>query len=195
MADVETASEGGSMQQPSHEITPRSRRVGIVSPPPGFGLSTSPPIPVRSPLRPATRSLSNSSTNTSTNTLAPTTTATVRPQGFTRPATPPPLDIDDLAAIVEDAPLPFHRQRRNFITLTGPGLKLAPKPLPSPPDSPISISLDDSHESEDRPPPPPPMSKRQHALLELLSSERAYASDLALIREVHMPLALGRSIS
>jgi hypothetical protein len=33
--------------------------------------------------------------------------------------------------------------------------------------------------------------KRHHALHELLSSERAYASDLALIREVHIPLALG----
>ena len=35
--------------------------------------------------------------------------------------------------------------------------------------------------------------KRYHALHELLSSERAYASDLALIREVHIPLALGTS--
>lgn len=38
---------------------------------------------------------------------------------------------------------------------------------------------------------PPPLTKRQHALHELLSSERAYASDLALVREVHIPLALG----
>ncbi|KAI0819201.1 hypothetical protein BC628DRAFT_1333538 [Trametes gibbosa] len=35
-------------------------------------------------------------------------------------------------------------------------------------------------------------SKRTHALLELLSSERAYASDLALIRDMHIPLALGQ---
>lgn len=35
------------------------------------------------------------------------------------------------------------------------------------------------------------VSKRTHALLELLNSERAYASDLALIRDVHIPLALG----
>ncbi|KAI0669533.1 hypothetical protein C8Q78DRAFT_1070654 [Trametes maxima] len=35
-------------------------------------------------------------------------------------------------------------------------------------------------------------SKRTHALLELLSSERAYASDLALIRDIHYPLALGQ---
>ncbi|KAF9486081.1 hypothetical protein BDN70DRAFT_870597 [Pholiota conissans] len=38
------------------------------------------------------------------------------------------------------------------------------------------------------------MSKRDHAMHELLSSERAYASDLALIREVHIPLALGQTI-
>ena len=40
-------------------------------------------------------------------------------------------------------------------------------------------------------PPPPATSKRNHALLELLSSERAYASDLALIRDIHIPVALG----
>ncbi|KAJ7721490.1 hypothetical protein B0H16DRAFT_367049 [Mycena metata] len=55
-------------------------------------------------------------------------------------------------------------------------------PLP-PPRSPL------------RPPPPPAaepvLSKRQHALHELLSSERAYASDLALMLEVHIPLAQG----
>ncbi|CAE6384208.1 unnamed protein product [Rhizoctonia solani] len=35
-------------------------------------------------------------------------------------------------------------------------------------------------------------SKRTHALLELLSSERAYASDLALIRDIFLPLAQGQ---
>jgi hypothetical protein len=38
------------------------------------------------------------------------------------------------------------------------------------------------------------MTKRQHALHELLSSERAYASDLALIKDTHIPLALGESL-
>lgn len=37
----------------------------------------------------------------------------------------------------------------------------------------------------------PTVSKRNNALLELLSSERLYASDLALIRDIHIPLALG----
>jgi hypothetical protein len=40
-----------------------------------------------------------------------------------------------------------------------------------------------------------PMSKRNHALHELLSSERNYASDLALIRDVHIPLALGHTLN
>ncbi|KAH7334935.1 hypothetical protein B0J17DRAFT_95100 [Rhizoctonia solani] len=35
-------------------------------------------------------------------------------------------------------------------------------------------------------------SKRTHPLLELLSSERAYASDLALIRDIFLPLAQGK---
>ncbi|KAF9222409.1 hypothetical protein BS17DRAFT_186920 [Gyrodon lividus] len=39
---------------------------------------------------------------------------------------------------------------------------------------------------------PTVVTKRMHALLELLTSERAYASDLALIRDIHIPLALGQ---
>ncbi|KAG1743775.1 hypothetical protein EDD22DRAFT_786389 [Suillus occidentalis] len=40
--------------------------------------------------------------------------------------------------------------------------------------------------------PAPAITKRQHALQELLTSERAYASDLALIRDVYMRLASGQ---
>lgn len=36
------------------------------------------------------------------------------------------------------------------------------------------------------------ISKREHALKELLTSEQAYASDLAFIRNVHIPMALGK---
>ena len=35
------------------------------------------------------------------------------------------------------------------------------------------------------------LARRRHALLELLSTERAYASDLALMRHIYIPLALG----
>lgn len=37
----------------------------------------------------------------------------------------------------------------------------------------------------------PTTSKRNHALLELLTSERSYAQDLCLIRDIHIPLAYG----
>ncbi|KZV68489.1 hypothetical protein PENSPDRAFT_754044 [Peniophora sp. CONT] len=40
-------------------------------------------------------------------------------------------------------------------------------------------------------PVPTTKAKRVHALLELLSSERAYASDLSLVRELHIPAARG----
>ncbi|KAG2158566.1 uncharacterized protein EDB93DRAFT_1076408 [Suillus bovinus] len=54
-----------------------------------------------------------------------------------------------------------------------------------------------SEEASTTPPPipAPAITKRQHALLELLTSERAYASDLALIRDVYMRLASGDSSS
>ena len=38
------------------------------------------------------------------------------------------------------------------------------------------------------------LSKRTHTLLQLIESERAYASDLALIRDVHLSVALGTCI-
>ncbi|KAG2067922.1 hypothetical protein BDR04DRAFT_1104346, partial [Suillus decipiens] len=89
------------------------------------------------------------------------------------------------------------------------------KELPLPPSTlPLSLPIksrlrtDSRLESEDRsamssqrrseedltttpPTPAPAITKRQHALLELLTSERAYASDLALIRDVYMRLASG----
>ncbi|KAG0695736.1 hypothetical protein DFH29DRAFT_879841 [Suillus ampliporus] len=45
--------------------------------------------------------------------------------------------------------------------------------------------------SSSLPTPAPALTKRRHALLELLTSERAYASDLALLRDVYMRLASG----
>ena len=40
---------------------------------------------------------------------------------------------------------------------------------------------------------PTGLSGRPDVLLELFASERAYASDIALIRDVHLPVALGTS--
>ncbi|KAJ7578277.1 hypothetical protein C8J56DRAFT_797853 [Mycena floridula] len=72
------------------------------------------------------------------------------------------------------------------------------KPMPLRPDSPLVLSpVDDepSSSSNSSLVHTPSLTKRQHALLEVLESERAYASDLALIRQVHIPLALGQAVT
>ncbi|KZT01488.1 uncharacterized protein LAESUDRAFT_663896 [Laetiporus sulphureus 93-53] len=76
------------------------------------------------------------------------------------------------------------------------------KPLPITPDPSISTSAHDEDQEPQREDQSQTassllststsVSKRTHALQELLSSERAYASDLALIRDIHIPLALGQ---
>ncbi|EMD32966.1 hypothetical protein CERSUDRAFT_57638 [Gelatoporia subvermispora B] len=83
------------------------------------------------------------------------------------------------------------------------------KPLPPSPHTPLSSVENDRRDSNSRDTleeddelhssprssilrTPAVVSKRTHALLELLSSERSYASDLALIRDIHIPLALGQ---
>ncbi|KAK7691906.1 hypothetical protein QCA50_005311 [Cerrena zonata] len=42
---------------------------------------------------------------------------------------------------------------------------------------------------------PVPISKRIHTLLELLSSEKTYASDLAIIQDIHLKTALGQPLA
>ncbi|KAG6849358.1 hypothetical protein H0H93_009141 [Arthromyces matolae] len=121
-----------------------------------------------------------------------------KPQRPRRPATPPVLDIGDFASIVEEPlplPLAFQMHRReSYPVIDDVDSKALPLP---PPQSPISIedeTENSSSSSSSMSPQQAPMTKRQHALHELLSSERAYASDLALIREVHIPLALGQQV-
>lgn len=183
---------------------PRSRRVGMASPPSELGIwslssapsvppssqpPASPPIPPRSPLRPVSRSITNSSIDSDISS---------RRQSSIQPSTPPsPVDAD-LVAIADSPFLAFHMQDHSeYPPMIDIGASsddsLLSKQLPVRPESPLSISLDDENTSSASSvaPQPSPMSKRHHALHELLSSERAYASDLALIREVHIPLALG----
>lgn len=40
----------------------------------------------------------------------------------------------------------------------------------------------------------PSKTKRQHVLFEILETERIYSSDMALVRAVHLPLALGMKV-
>ncbi|KAG5642208.1 hypothetical protein DXG03_003399 [Asterophora parasitica] len=183
----------------------RSRRMGMANPPSSFPFDfqekvdspvpISPPIPVRSPLRPISRSISGSST------MSAPAASTSRHQRFRRPTTPPPLDIEDYAAIIveELVPTTFQMRHRSFPTHPSlsiddshnTGDKPIRKSLPPRPESPILSLEDEATTSSSSSSLAPPMTKRQHALHELLSSERAYASDLALMREVHIPLALG----
>lgn len=77
--------------------------------------------------------------------------------------------------------------------------KTPDKPLPLPPPSPLAEEVDQDETSSSAPSSLHlstsgcQVSKRTHALLELLTSEQSYASDLALIRDIHIPLALGAS--
>lgn len=133
----------------------------------------SPPIPVRSPLRPRPRAIVSS-----TQVLE---------------------DARNLVAQVDEMPLTHSRSYASLAGLLesldltdGTRPMSSEQLLPGRPDSPSIISsIDDDDASPGPSHPPPTMSKRTHALLELLTSERAYASDLALIRDIHIPLALG----
>ncbi|KAG6901685.1 hypothetical protein C0995_009175 [Termitomyces sp. Mi166 len=178
---------------------PRGKRVGMISIP-TLNLNgqtdasssqpqpSSPPLPARSPLRPISRSISGNSTMTELTSNKP-----FRPR---RPATPPTLDIGDFASIVDEPlPLTFQMRHQSYPTGMEDSHPVESKNLPPPPESPISIEDENSSSSSSSMAPPQTlMTKRQHALHELLSSERAYASDLALIREFHIPMALGQQV-
>ncbi|KAG5715564.1 Rho guanine nucleotide exchange factor gef1, partial [Termitomyces sp. T112] len=178
---------------------PRAYRVGMISTP-TFNLNgqtsasssqpqlSSPPLPVRSPLRPIGRSISSNS--------AMTETTTTKSHRSRRPATPPALDIGDFASIVEEPlPLTFQMRHQSYPSGMEDSHAVESKNPPMLPESPISTEDENSSSSSSSmAPPQTPMTKRQHALHELLSSERAYASDLALIREFHIPMALGQQV-
>ena len=178
--------------------TPSSSSVPAAVP---VSSSSSPPIPPRSPLRPPARPVA----------------AGPPPSSFSAPAL-----ATDALALGPDAAMPLLHSRSfgSLSTLLDPpppavptrrprtpdGASYKPLPLTPQPSSHSSLSFAGEREDEDdatllaaesapRKSAAPVMSKRQHALAELLDSERAYASDLALVRNVHLPLALGASPS
>jgi dynamin-binding protein len=122
----------------------------------------SPPLPPRSPLRPKT---ATNSPSVVTQEIMSSHTLIVSPESFQ--LTLSPLTSNDASDKPPSTPL----------------LPASPSHL-----SPVGINASSSSTLIGS---PVAMSKRTHALLELLSSERAYASDLALIRDIHIPLALG----
>lgn len=173
--------------------SPRSRRVAQITPspykatnaahepssPPATG---SPPLPPRSPLRPRNYRMS---IDTRSSILSS-----------------PDSSFDygsDATSMTSMNSLSHPRSLGSLSTVVGPKTKAGDKPLPVLPPSPL---LEGSIDGEDITSSRPsslhlsascPTSKRHHALLELLTSERAYAADLSLIRDLHMSLALGVS--
>lgn len=180
------------------QVQPRSHRVGLARPrstydapfPTYSSLPPLPPaLPTRSPLRPppARSAISASSTDSAVS------------SAFINLSTPTPSSEDDFD--LTTMPLSFQMRNRSFPSLNGLADSLpddgeVSKPLPLRPASPLVLSpMEDeaasSTSSLGQHPPTPTFTKRQHALHELLASERAYASDLALVRELYIPLAIG----
>lgn len=135
-----------------------------------------PPIPARSPLRPRPRAIVSS-----VQVLA---------------------DARNLVAQVDDMPLTPNQSGYSSFANLLESMDLndsSPRPPSKLPGRPDSNVLGTDLQPESGPSSstsslsqaPQTLSKRTHALLEMLTTERAYASDLALIRDVHVPLALG----
>ncbi|KAJ3992198.1 hypothetical protein F5050DRAFT_1580002 [Lentinula boryana] len=183
------------------QVQPRSRRVGTVRPQSTYDapfipslpvVATSPParpiIPTRSPLRPPPGKtvISTSSTETALS------------SAFIKLSTPTSSEDDFDPSTM---PSSFQMRNRSFPSLNGlvDGLPddAVSKALPLRPESPFALSpMEDeaassSSASSHGQQTTPTFTKRQHALHELLASERAYASDLALVREIYIPLAIG----
>ncbi|KZT72348.1 hypothetical protein DAEQUDRAFT_31980 [Daedalea quercina L-15889] len=218
---MSVASDQADVFEKASVCEPRSRRVGISGPPSSFRLSTSttdtsesapwttppssplltassPPRPPRSPLRPTGQEQCVSSL------LKPDT-----------PDTPDiPADIDDVMPLSHSRSL---GSLSGMLNSQPPSVKSGrsqtpDKPLPITPDPSTSTATlyddhDHIHESTPEPndssfgsdsglssllKPTATVTKRVRALEELLSSERAYASDLAIIRDIHIPLASGQ---
>jgi len=179
----------------------------------GTAANTPPPaIPPRSPLRPCPPPL-----------VGTTPQATRFGISLDLAAPPPSVDEHDAQLILMPALRESFGGSLSALLATLEAEALHDKALPLPPDQEDEFILDysDDIEEEDYDPDPSQpsstdsftldiptcpapagaptpnqpavMTKRVHALRELLSSERAYASDLALIRDIHIPLALGRS--
>ncbi|KAG8880308.1 hypothetical protein FRB97_000921 [Tulasnella sp. 331] len=169
----------------------------------GLSSSSMPPnIPVRSPLRrPAAKSTASFTGVLKEYDLAPDSPLPITPNPYTDGSPDPnaslasqlaasrapsralPLRPSDVAEIYSGA-LCDPRSNNSNPSLTSFAATITPA-------SPFgSASTSSSHGTGTTP--GPSASKRQHALLELLSSERAYAADLAVVRDIHIPLSRGQ---
>ncbi|PCH35656.1 hypothetical protein WOLCODRAFT_133926 [Wolfiporia cocos MD-104 SS10] len=216
---MSTASGQDSTFENQSYSKPRSRRVGLTSPPSSFRLSTSttstgtfesafhstppsspspssPPRPPRSPLRPTTASGRRSSVSLFKCELSDFASESDMSLSHSR-------SFGSISGLLN--PQPSSLKSRVGRPQSPDGLPVASEPLIA------ALAINDSdHDREDAASyasgsgsgsapspllqPSTGVSKRTHALQELLSTERAYASDLALIRDIHIPLALGQTV-
>lgn len=174
------------------------------SPPSPSDLHTpqTPPVPARSPLRPPPKSVASFTTflehytnrdpdiRDSTEPMplrsVPSLSALLDAYAINSPLVGSPLENEhwnDTTALLDD-----DEKTLPSLPLSDSAIDLTIKGLDSPQ---VSSSYSLSTTLSTATTLVPPMSKREHALNELLSSERAYASDLAFIRDVHLPLAFG----
>jgi dynamin-binding protein len=173
-ADAPRSSRVAQSTQSGYKATNAAH--GPSSPPqPG-----SPPLPPRSPLRPRNYRMS---IDTRSSTLSSQESS---------------LDYgSDNTSMTSMNSLSHARSFGSLSTVVGPKARMGDKPLPILPPSPLPEGSADGEESLRSAPSSLhlsascPTSKRHHALLELLTSERSYSTDLCLIRDLHMSLALG----
>ncbi|KIK60802.1 hypothetical protein GYMLUDRAFT_59226 [Collybiopsis luxurians FD-317 M1] len=186
------------------QVQPRSRRVGIARPrstydtplSPSSTIVVDPPqkptVPARSPLRPPP----NRSVISVSSPEPPLSSA------FIKLSTPSSSSEDFDPTIM---PLSFQMRNRSFPSIDSladglPEDVEVSKALPLRPESPFALSpMEDEAASSSSTSSlgqqsTATLTKRQHALHELLASERAYASDLALVRQIYIPLAIGHPI-
>lgn len=182
------------MRRPSNDAAPNpdplpTLQATITEPLPATRLPRSQPpsVPPRNPLRPRVTSVPNNDDDNN--------------GCQTSPAMPPLrmqiVHTQSLPLLTTGKPIAVN-ETSDTISVDGKSLEKSLSESPTmAPLSPVDIDDGDSSTGSSSiltnavSSPPPSMSKRIHALLELLSSERAYASDLALIRDIHVPLALG----
>lgn len=184
-----------TMRRPSHDVAsdpdpllPSLQQTMITEPLPATRLPRSPQppsLPLRNPLRPRPTSDRNDSNDCPASpVMSPLRMQIVHTQSL------------PLLATVKTITVNSNETNGTINVDEKPSEKALPDSPTMVPLSPVDIDDGDSSTGSSSilnnpAPSPPTMSKRNHALLELLSSERAYASDLALIRDIHIPVALG----
>ncbi|EJD46907.1 hypothetical protein AURDEDRAFT_184148 [Auricularia subglabra TFB-10046 SS5] len=177
------------LKQMSLKPPERARRMALQGPPADLKVVVprQPSTPVRASSRTSKFSVAKSLSMYSTDSFYSTSasTAPASPEPMTPPAVPSRSPLRPASGKVASrgsfATFIEAYTMRDLVESPTEPLPSKDKSLPTTPTSPAPMS----------PSPSTKIAKREHALRELLDTERSYASDLAVIRDVHIPLALG----